>query len=174
MPEGASTAAFLLEVIRRTPAGVWVILAALLVIGAVQLREQTLGRRRVLLSAALLASLSIAGLLAAFRLHGLAWLAWVAGGVAVYAIVARTPWPRRVRYVAGHDAFVVGGSVVPLAAMFGMFAVFYVLNVALALHPEWKLDGRLALAAGAAYGVLPGLLLARARRILASARAAGD
>ena len=165
----ASSAAFLIEVIRRTPPMVWAILAALLVIGGLQLREQTLSRARVLASTLILSSLSVAGLLAAFRADWIAWLAWVIGAIAVYAMVALTMWPRRVRYLAERKAFVVGGSAVSLAAMLGMFVVFYVLNVALALHPEWKTDGRLALAGGVAYGVLPGLLIARARSVLASA-----
>jgi len=163
---------FLSEAIRPTPSFVWAILASLLVIGGLQLREQMLSRTRVLVTTMSLASLSLAGLLAAFRFHWLAWLAWLAGALAVYFIAAGMQWPRRVRHLAERNAFLVGGSAIPLLAMLSMFVVFYALNVSLSLHPNWTLDSRLALAAGVAYSILPGLLLARACRILASARSA--
>jgi hypothetical protein len=161
---------FLFEVLRHTPAFVWAILVALLTIGGLQLREQTLSRARVLVTTVSLAVLALAGLLAAFRFHWVAWLAWLAGGIAVFAFAAGVQWPRRVRHLVERDAFVVGGSAVPLLAMLSMFIVFYAANVALALHPDSKQDSRLALAAGIAYSILPGLLLARAHMIFASAR----
>ena len=166
----SAATSFLSEVLRHTPTFVWAIFAALIVIGGMQLREQMLSRTRVFVTTTALSGLSLVGLLSAFRFHWLAWLAWIAGGLAVYFAVAGTRWPRRVRHLAQRNAFLVSGSAVPLVAMLSMFVVFYTLNVALALHPEWKLDGRLAFIAGVAYSVLPGLLLARARGILASAR----
>lgn len=165
-----ATMAFLSAVLGQTPTFVWGILAALLVIGSLQLREQMLSPARVLVTTTGLASLSLAGLLAAFRFHWLAWLAWFAGGLTVYFVAAGRKWPGGVRHLAGRNAVLVSGSAVPLLAMLCMFAVFYALNVALALHPELKQDGGVALAAGIAYSILPGLLSARARRILAVAR----
>jgi hypothetical protein len=161
---------FLSEVLRHTPTFVWAILAALTVIGGLQLREQVLSRTRVLVTTLSLASLSLIGLMAAFRFHWLAWLAWITGGLSVYFVAAGRQWPSRVRHLAERNAFLVSGSAVPLLAILSMFVVFYALNVSLTLHPDWKLDSRLALAAGVAYSILPGLVLARARRILASAR----
>jgi uncharacterized membrane protein len=167
----SAATAFFSEVLRHTPTFVWAILGALIAIGGLQLREQTLSRTRVLVMTIGLASLSLFGLLAAFRSHWLAWLAWLAGGIAVYFVAAGRQWPRRVRHLAERNAFLVSGSAIPLVTMLSMFVVFYALNVSLTLHPDWKLDRRLALAAGIAYSILPGLLLARARRILASAHA---
>ena len=61
------------------------------------------------------------------------------------------------------------GSWLPLALMVALFAVKYIANVSLALHPALARDAAFAAACGLAYGGFSGLFLARSLSLRALA-----
>jgi hypothetical protein len=167
MPPGLPLHLVILEVVKHTPPWVWLLLAALVVLGSLQLREHEQRRARVLALPVAMGGLSLFGALSAFGPQAPVFAAWALGlGL---MLVFGPGWARGVRHDAVRDRFVLAGSVLPLAAMLSVFAVRYVVAVTLVLHRDWAGEPAVAIAASLVYGVLSGLFAARARRILASA-----
>jgi hypothetical protein len=78
-------------------------------------------------------------------------------------------WPSKVEFISEGNTFAVAGSVVPLLAMLGVFAVRYVATVTLILNPQWRSLEAVGIIGGLGYGLLSGVFAMRARNILASA-----
>jgi hypothetical protein len=169
--QNAPLSIVIVEVLKHTPAYVWGILAALVVFGVLQMRNQEIGRTRVLVMPAALAGYSLWGAASTFGAQWDVFAAWALGlGVMLWA--ARVvQWPRKVEFVPEHNAFAVSGSVVPLLTMLAVFAVRYVATVTLILHPQWRGLASVAIVGGLGYGLLSGVFAMRARTILASAGA---
>lgn len=165
--QGAPLSVVIVEVIKHTPAYVGVLLAALVALGSLQLRDQVLSRVRVLALPIVLGAYSVWGAVSTFGAHWEVVAAWAIGlGAMVYA--ARwVPWPRKVEFLPERSAFAVGGSVVPLLAMLAVFAVRYVSTVVLILNPQWRYLASVAIVGGLGYGLLSGVFAMRARTILA-------
>jgi hypothetical protein len=167
MPPGLPLHIVVLEVVKHTPPWVWALLAALVVLGSLQLRSHEQSRPRVLALPLAMGGFSLFGALSAFGPQGAVFAAWALGlGV---TLAAGPRWPRGVRHLAASDRFVLAGSVLPLLAMLAVFGVRYIVAVALALHREWAAEAAFAIGASLVYGALSGLFVARARHILASA-----
>lgn len=153
----------LLQIIERTPAWVWALLAGLVALGIWQSLPRRLPARRALVMPLVFLTLSLLGLLttfaAALLLPLLAWLS----GVAVAVFVARPlVRPRGARWDAAHALFHVPGSWLPLVLILLLFGVKYAVGVALALQPVLARDAGFDIAVGLAYGLFSGLFLARA------------
>lgn len=160
----------LIEIIRHTPAPIWILLAALIALGANQLRDREVGRTRLKVLPVVLAVLSATGLFRDFGGSALALGAWSAGLCAAWAI-GRNLFTAPIAVGPAPKALVrVPGSAWPLVLIVGLFAIRYTTGVALALHPELTHDLRFVGAASLACGVFGGLFLVRAG---AAGRSAG-
>lgn len=165
-----SVATVIFEVIRHTPTWVWGLLAALVLLGLSQWRDQTLARPRVLLMPVALAGYSAYGAASLFGATPPVLLAWVAGLAALLVVARRLPWLRGVRHDPLTERFAVPGSVWPLLLMLGVFSVRYMVTVTLVFHRDWVADPAFAAAMSALYGSLSGLFAARALKILSARR----
>jgi hypothetical protein len=165
---------FLLAVITHTPVAVWIGLALLIVVGVKQMSPRRVGTRRL---AVLPVVLALASGLSAWQAFGNAGEArmlasWAVGLGLGLALGRLLDLPRGV--VANADGtFHVPGSVVPLVLMLVIFAVRYVVNVALAVSPGLAAQAVFAIGACLAYGLPSGLFAARARKVLAARSVAG-
>ena len=166
---GAPLSVVIIEVLKHTPAYVWVILAALVVFGSLQLRDQVVARARVLALPIGLGAYSLWGATATFGAHWDVVAAWAVGLGAMLYAARWVAWPRKVEFLPERNAFAVAGSVVPLIAMLGVFAVRYVATVTLILNPQWRGLASVAIIGGLGYGLLSGVFAMRARTILAHA-----
>ncbi|HEX7436967.1 MAG TPA: DUF6622 family protein [Caldimonas sp.] len=153
------------EIIRHTPGYVWALLAALVVLGGLQLRDHRVPRARLALAPVGLGAFSLLGATMAFGAHGGVVGAWVLGMALVFAANRFLRWPRDVR-ADGSGGFALRGSPWPLVAMLGIFMLRYAVAVTLVFHREWATDTAFSLALALAYGALSGLFAARALRIL--------
>ena len=169
MPASMPLGSVILAVISHTPLWVWSILALLVVLGSLQLRDHSLPRLRVLLQPVALGAYSLWGTAAAFGAHAVVLAAWGAGLVATLLLVRQLRWPEAVRFDAVTNRFHVPGNAVPLVLMLTIFAVRYVVAVTLAFHQDWASDALFAAAASGVYGALSGVFSARALNILAAA-----
>lgn len=152
----------LLQIIERTPAWVWALLAGLVALGIWQSLPRRLPARRALVMPLVFLTLSLVGLLTTFAAALLPLLAWLAG-VALAVFVARPlVSPRGARWDAQHALFHVPGSLLPLVLIIVLFAIKYAVGVALALQPGLARDAGFDIAVGLAYGLFSGLFLARA------------
>lgn len=165
----------LLTIVQRTPPWVWGVLAALLLLGASQMRPRNAGLQRVFALPVGMAAFSIVSLAAAFGsavpAPALA-AAWVLAGatVAGLGLWLRPRPPAGTRYDAAQRHFSLPGSAVPLLLILALFLTRYVVNVELALQPALARDAGFALQVAALYGAFSGLFALRAARLWRLAR----
>lgn len=168
MPSNLPLLTVIVEIIRHTPLYVWVILAALVALGAMQLRDHHIPRGRLVFAPLGLALFSLWGATLAFGVRPTVIVAW-ASGIALALFANRwLRWPRKVHADAA-GGFALRGSPWPLVAMLAVFTLRYAVAVTLVFHHEWASHAGFSLGIALLYGALSGLFTARALRILASA-----
>ena len=165
--QGAPLSIVIVEVVKHTPGYVWAILAALGVLGGLQMREQIVSRARVLLLPVALGIYSLWSALATFGAQVQVLVAWAVGMGVMLGLARWVAWPRKVDFLPERNAFAVGGSVLPLIAMLAVFAARYVATVSLILNPQWRGLAAVTIVGGLGYGLLSGIFAMRARTILA-------
>lgn len=165
MPSNLPLDVVIVEVVRHTPVWAWGILAAIVALGALQMRDHTTSRLRLLAMPLGMGGYSLWGAAAAFGVQAPVLLAWTAGLSIALASNARLGWPGQVR-ADGDGGFALPGSPLPLLLMLAVFVLRYAVAVSLVLHPQWRVEAGFALPASVAGGFLSGLFAARARRIL--------
>jgi uncharacterized integral membrane protein len=156
----------IVAILSHTPGYVWAILAALVLLGSLQLRRQRMSRMRLLIAPVAMGALSLWSATTAFGARPAIALAWLLGMAAAWLANRALRWPREVG-IDG-DAFVVAGSPLPLALMLAIFALRYTVAVSLVFHPVWRADPLFAVPMALLYGALSGMFTARAVRILTS------
>lgn len=165
----------LLEILKRTPAWVFVLFAILVSFGVMQSRTRQISLARVTILPVALIGLSLSGLWGSFgknEFAGIAIAAWFAAVAAALLLNSVAKWPRKVAYTAATRSFLVEGSWLPLAVMMIIFFTRYAVTVTLAINPGLTASPWLATGVSFAYGLMSGAFLARALRILGSARSA--
>lgn len=166
MPSHMPLTTVIIEVIRHTPLWVWAILALLIVLGGLQLREHHPARLRVALQPLGLGAYSLWGAASLFGMHAGVLSAWALGmGLAAW-FTRRWAWSTGVQFDPRGDRFDVPASAWPLLLMLTVFAVRYSVVVTLVFHPEWAGHTALAMGVSALYGSLSGLFAGRALYIL--------
>lgn len=165
MPTDATLSTVITQVLSHTPVWVWIILAAITSIGLRQLAESTVSATRLTLVPVILGAYSLAGATQAFGLSLPVIAGWMAGMGLVVAVGLAMPRQVKAQSLGGGQ-YLVAGSVLPLLTMWGVFAVRYVSNVTLVLHPQWAHGSVFSLAMPFVYGALSGFFAARALRIL--------
>ena len=156
----------IVAILSHTPGYVWAILAALVVLGSLQLRQQRMSRNRLLIAPIAMGALSLWSATTALGVRPTVALAWLLGMGAAWLANRALRWPRDI--ASDGDAFVVAGSPWPLVLMLAIFALRYAVAVSLVFHPEWRADPVFAAPMAVLYGALSGMFTARAVRILTS------
>ncbi|MCO5106501.1 MAG: hypothetical protein M9907_05430 [Burkholderiaceae bacterium] len=165
MPSNLPLDVVIVEVVRHTPVWAWGILAAIVVLGALQMRDHATSRLRLLAMPLGMGGYSLWAAAAAFGVQAPVLLAWTAGLSIALASNARAGRPGPAR-ADGDGGFALPGSPLPLLLMLAVFVLRYAVAVSLVLHPQWRVEAGFALPASVAGGFLSGLFAARARRIL--------
>ena len=157
----------LVEIVKHTPHWVWAVLAAITLLGVMQLRAQRVSRVRLLAAPVALGAYSLWGASSVFGAAAVpAWLA----GMALAWLANRTlHWPRTIG-LGADGRFELAGSPWPLLLMWTIFGLRYAVAVTLVFHPALARDAVAAIGAAVLYGALSGLFAARAWRVLQSAR----
>jgi hypothetical protein len=150
---------FLLQVIKGTPVWVWVILAALIVLGVQQMRPRSVKRYVVLIAPIVFL---IIGVVSTGR-STVGFIAWAAAivGAGVFTALVWKP-VGSARFDASTDRLLLSASVIPLIIMLSIFLLNYVIAVALVLHPAYgeTLIGQIG--PGLVLGALSGVFMGRA------------
>lgn len=152
----------ILTIVQHTPLWVWGLLAGLVALGLVQTRDRAMTLPRILLMPAVMLALSLAGVVGAFGGRPLALGAWMVGLGLALLLGGRAVRSRGAGWSEVARRVQVPGSWLPLALIVGLFAIKYLVGVALAIAP--RLAGEAAFAGGCSlvYGLFSGLFLARA------------
>ncbi|HJV80280.1 MAG TPA: DUF6622 family protein [Noviherbaspirillum sp.] len=154
-----------LRIVANTPAWVWFLLLALVILGVTQSRPRTMGLRRALILPAVMAGLSIAGTVSSFGVTPSALLAWpVAAGAATW-LVSRHPVAVRTKYDPGTGLFHLPGSIIPLLLILGIFLVKYIVSAMLAMQSALTENAGFVTLIAALYGAMSGVFVGRAARL---------
>ncbi len=158
------------QVIVHTPYWVWGLLAFVTFMGLRQATDQVLTSARVIGISIGWTVFSIWGATNTFGFNAPVLLAWAAG---LGLSLAAQHWliaPRGVTSL-GEGRIKVAGSLWPLFTIWTVFGVRYVTSVMMVLDPALKQNATFDLAVPAVYGLLSGLFVGRALRVLRSAQA---
>lgn len=156
---------FALSLLQHTPMWVWAILALLVALGAMQLRDHVLTRQRLLVQPVALGALSLYAAVSTFGPQTGVLLAWALGAALGAALNRTLRLPRQVRRQAD-GRFAIGGSWAPMALLMTIFWLRYGINASLAMVPALAGQPAFAGIASSLYGAATGLLAARAWRAL--------
>lgn len=165
----------LLTIVQHTPSWVWMVLAALIWLGASQFFARRVGLRWVLMMPMAMAIFSVWGMGSTFGATPLmagVFVAWLAAACAVAALSLwlRPAPPAGARYDATEKRFHLPGSVWPMLLIVGIFLVKWTVGVELALQPPLANDSQFALQIALLYGAFIGVFAARAWRLLRLAK----
>ncbi|MGH1360252.1 MAG: DUF6622 family protein [Burkholderiaceae bacterium] len=152
----------LLNIISHTPLWVFVLLLALVLIGSVQAKPRTVTLHRVMILPLVMFGLSLAGVIASYGFHLLAFAAWSGGLLGVIWMASNRIRTDRVSYNPATRELSLPGSWWPLALMMLIFAVKYVSGAVTAINPELARTAAFTMGSCALYGGLSGAFLARA------------
>lgn len=159
----------IVDIVRRTPAWVGVLLAALLALGFLSTRARDMSIGRLVLLPLAMAGLAAWGVQSAFgasgRLTELLAL-WAVGAAVVLAFGARLAPPAGAHFNAATRRIHLPGSWVPLVLIVAVFLLKWGIGVQLALQPSLARDAGFAFAVTTLYGLLSGLFAARGLRAL--------
>lgn len=155
-----------IEIVRHTPGWVWALLAALLLLGASQLRERQVPRGRLFVVPLVLLALGLSATATSFRPAAPPIAAWALALFAGAGLGRRLPPPAGAGWDAGGATLRLPGSAWPLLLILAVFALRYAAGVALALHPAWREAPTVALPLAATYGAIAGLVLGRVLALL--------
>jgi hypothetical protein len=151
----------LLEILRRTPSWVWLVLGLLLALGLNQLRPRQVAPRWVLVMPLALLGLGLVALLPGFRgwpVGGLLWALALAAGL----VLGRRLPHGQARFEPATQRLHLPGSAWPLGLMLGIFLLRYASAVAQALQPAWRSSVPVQASLALVLGLLSGLFLGRA------------
>jgi len=158
------------SIVQHTPNWVWMLLAALLALGASQCVPRRASQARTVLLPAAMTVFALFGLVSAFA-GPAQWIAaaalWLLCALACTALALwlRPQAPAAARFDRASGQFELPGSVVPLLMIVGIFLVKYLVGVELALQPALSADPVFAFGVAALYGVFNGVFAARALRL---------
>lgn len=156
------------QVIALTPFWVWGLLVFITLLGARQAFDRELHARAIIGIAAGWTVFSIWGAANTFGFNPTVLLAW-AMGLAVSVAAQHFLIATRGVTALGGNRFRMAGSLWPLLTIWGVFGVRYVTSVMMVLDPTLKQNPAFALAVPAVYGLLSGLFVGRALRVLRTA-----
>jgi hypothetical protein len=154
------------SILRSTPAWVWGLLTALVVLGSTQLRDRSASLLRVSIMPVAMTVFSLWGAVSAFG--GSSMLAqllgiWAAAAAISYAPVALLRVDAK--YDAATRTYALQGSAVPLLLIVSIFLVKYGVGVELAMAPGRVQDAQFVSTVAAVYGMFSGIFIGRAARL---------
>jgi hypothetical protein len=152
-------------VLQNTPTWVFGLFAALLALGASQLRDREVGLMRMTLLPLVMSGLSLWGMVSAFRnssQFGGVLLVWALGALLMVALLASRPPKAGASWHPDTASFRLPGSWVPLVIILGIFLTKYIVGVDLAMQPALAQDGSYSLIVGGLYGLFSGIFIGRA------------
>jgi len=162
----------IVRVLGHTPAWVYGLFVALLLLGLQQARDRRVGARRAFALPAAMVVLSLAGVGSSFGLAPVPLAMWALGLVAVTALGCRLLRDDRIAFAPSSRTFFIPGSWIPLLVIMALFFARYAFAVTRALDPGLAESGMLAAALGLAHGCCSGYFASRAVQLASSARRA--
>jgi hypothetical protein len=154
----------ILTIITRTPFWVWPLMAGVLWLGSLNLRQRTVPLKLMLVLPAVMLVLSVGNATGTAAAPVLALVSWfvaaVFGAIIGWFVTGRPP-----AIEPGSGKVVLPGSVVPLAVCVALIVLRFTFGYLYGRYPELRADSHYALALIAGGALLGGVLLGRFGRL---------
>jgi len=158
-----------MQILQHIPVWVFALLIGLIALGLVQTRTRHIRKQRLLGINIALTVFTLVGVVQQWRLTpwlALSLLSWAAMGLLVAWGLGQGAAPAGATYAPETRHFSVPGSWLPLALFMTIFACKFAVGMTTAMAPELLDSLSAAVGISALYGLLSGILNARAWRLL--------
>jgi len=159
---------FILQILSRTPVWVWVLFIALVALGVMQNQARSVSGSRLFALPIAMLGYSLFGALSAFGPQPAALISWGAAVLLAVFLGRFLKRPADVRYSKTTGQFAIPGSWAPLTLMMTIFFIRYIATVALVIDATLKQSIAFASIISLLTGMMSGIFLARALRVLGS------
>lgn len=150
-----------IEILKRTPAWAFAILAVLVGLGIQQARTRTISRLRAFVVPVVVVVLSAASALLTSNDVVASGIAWIVAAVATAALINAYGEPLHIT-VLSDNRLVLPGSWLPMAMFILIYLLRYATGVGKSLAPDLVNAPGFVAASSAAYGVFSGVFFGRA------------
>ncbi len=157
----------ILGILKHTPVWVWILFAAILLLGLQQTRTRDVSIARAAILPVVMIVLSLSGVLGAFAHVPLAWIAWAFGVGLSVLLAGKAVAVRGATRTTRRGHLRIPGSFVPLFLILTVFITKYAAGIALAMHPNLAANVSVAATLSLVYGAFAGLFWARAQSLRA-------
>lgn len=156
----------MIQILSHTPAWVFVLLIALIVLGLMQTTTRSVRKIPALILPAGMIVLSLAGINSSFGLRPVPVVSWVVAVVFAAFVGYAIFRDKRVTYDATEGKFHVPGSWVPLAVIMAIFFAKYVYAAMYAMQSDLISTPVFIVSLSAVYGLLSGYFAAKALNLI--------
>lgn len=164
-----------MQILQHIPVWVFALLIGLIALGLVQTRTRHIRKQRLLGINIALTVFTLVGVVQQWRLTpwlALSLLSWAAMGLLVAWALGQGAAPAGASYDPETRRFTVPGSWLPLALFMTIFACKFAVGMTNAMAPDLLDSLNAAIGVSALYGLLSGVLNAKAWRLLKLERVA--
>jgi hypothetical protein len=158
-----------MQILQHIPVWVFALLIGLIALGLVQTRTRHIRKQRLLGINIALTVFTLVGVVQQWRLTpwlALSLLSWAAMGLLVAWVFGQGAAPAGAAYDLETRRFTVPGSWLPLALFMTIFACKFAVGMTTAMAPDLLDSLSAAIGVSALYGLLSGVLNAKAWRLL--------
>lgn len=158
-----------MQILQHIPVWVFALLIGLIALGLVQTRTRHIRKQRLLGINIALTVFTLVGVVQQWRLTpwlALSLLSWAAMGLLVAWALGQGAAPEGARFEPETRRFTVPGSWLPLTLFMTIFACKFAVGMTTAMAPDLLDSLTAAIGVSALYGLLSGVLNAKAWRLL--------
>ena len=158
-----------MQILQHIPVWVFALLIGLIALGLVQTRTRHIRKQRLLGINIALTVFTLVGVVQQWRLTpwlALSLLSWAAMGLLVAWALGQGPAPEGASFEPETRRFTVPGSWLPLTLFMTIFACKFAVGMTTAMAPDLLDSLSAAIGVSALYGLLSGVLNAKAWRLL--------
>lgn len=158
-----------MQILQHIPVWVFALLIGLIALGLVQTRTRHIRKQRLLGINIALTVFTLVGVVQQWRLTpwlALSLLSWAAMGLLVAWALGQGAAPEGARFEPETRRFTVPGSWLPLTLFMTIFACKFAVGMTTAMAPDLLDSLSAAIGVSALYGLLSGVLNAKAWRLL--------
>ena len=158
-----------MQILQHIPVWVFALLIGLIALGLVQTRTRHVRKQRLLGINIALTVFTLVGVVQQWRLTpwlALSLLSWAAMGLLVAWALGQGAAPEGARFEPETRRFTVPGSWLPLTLFMTIFACKFAVGMTTAMAPDLLNSLTAAIGVSALYGLLSGVLNAKAWRLL--------
>jgi hypothetical protein len=155
-----------MQILAGTPVWVWPLLALVVALGLMQLRDRQVTAARVLMLPVVMIGMSLTSTIATFGLRPAVLGAWGMAAIALAAVLSLAQWPSGIQRLPQGGGYLIPGSIVPLLLILATFALRFLIGATGGMAPRRLSDPVFAITVCTLLGLVSGAFLARALQVL--------